>query len=441
MDPRRVGGPDELVAGAAEDVPGRHRLRWALAILVVGVGLVVVRPDLSLHADRDTPPPPGDYNPYSSSERNTLSGVSWPARGDLADDRGFVTAALDRVREARSEVSRVYFAGRLDDGSRLLLAGTDVVRGVVATSVHALHVPRGTPLADAQVTEATALVDPQQVLVWAAAGRDGVVRAVVLTRPGPVRFELSARVEFHPTDGTPYRRWTAEAASNGVAIADLGRDTDPIIGVRARGPGVFTLPLVARVARPVSERPVSERPGLRVDGVDAPGYHGPDAQQLERALRAQAGAIVDFDESTAEVLWSGAPWKSRRLALVLLTRADGQRFQALVGQQGEAGFPAGVRALPEPAPSRLPWLLEPFSPDDPTLLLCPTGDGSVIYHRRGTSAQTLQIGSDGVVGLVAPGPSAPSAGGADVTVLDESGHILIRTTLPRSGFDDPLALD
>ena len=409
---------------------------WIIvALLVVGGGWLA-KPDLSLHADR---PEPAQSGPAGHLEDDSppLRAITWAPRGDLLDDEQFVAAALARVRQERPEVARLYFAGRLSDGSRLLLAGTDVEAGMVASSVHALHVPIGVPLSGALVTEATALTDPQQVLAWAARGTDGHVRVVVLTRPRPVRFELSGHVDFSPHDGWPTRRWVPVTAENGVVVSDLGPDADPIVAVRARGPGVFPLPLVVRVVEP----DLAASSVVVVGGVSEPGYRGPIPEQLSRALRAQAGTVIDLATARIRVLWSGVPWRDRKLALLLLTRSDGHRFQALVGQQGDSAFPAGVRALPDDAPDRLPWLMEPFSPDDPTFLLCPTGGGTLIYRREGQPTQTLPIGPDGVVALVAPAPSPPSPGGAEVTLVDEQGRILIRTLLPPRGFADPLALD
>jgi hypothetical protein len=48
---------------------------------------------------------------------------------------------------------------------------------------------------------------------------------------------------------------------------------------------------------------------------------------------------------------------------------------------------------------------------------------------------------DGVAALVPPGPSPPSASGAQVTLRDQAGRLVLRTTLPEPGFDDPLGLD
>ena len=441
MEPGRAGGAgaaDLLSGGSGDDTPHRARppwLPWVSAAAVVA-GLVVASPDLSLSGDRPGGAPssrdtPGTQRPVA---RHSLDGVGWPARGDLAGDEEFMAGALARVRLDRPDATRVYYAGRLTDGSRIMLAGSDVRRGVVATSVHALHVPPQVPLVGGQVSEAVALVDPQQVLAWAVRGADDRVRVVVLTRPSPVRFELSGRVDFHRVDGSPSRRWISVAARDGVVVADLGTDVDPIVAVRASGPAVFSLPLVVRV---VTEFPAD--PIIAVSGTGDEGYRGPDARRLSRALRAQAGSVVDLRTASASVLWSGS-WLRRRLALVLLERPDGTRFQALVGQEMDREFPAGVRALPAGAPDRLPWLLEPFSAQDPTLLLCPTGDGTLLYRRDGQPTRTMQIGADGVVSLVDPGPSPPSASGAEVTLLDTTGRVLLTTLLPKPGFDNPLAM-
>lgn len=429
--------PDELAAG---DVDAPAPRRWVRGLLVAGaavLGLVLLGPDLTFQPRPDGPPA-GTPTPRGSlAATSSLDGVAWPPRGDLVSDREFVLAALRRIREERLEAGRLYFAGRLSDGSRLVLAGTDVNRGVVATSVHALYVPAGASLSAARVTEATALVDPAQVLAWAARGADGSVRAVVLTRPGPVRFQLSPGVQFRRSDGVSVRRWVPVRAEDGIVVADLGTQVDPVISVRAEGPGVFLLPLVVGVSPQVWSRPGL----LRVTGTDDPGYAGPDPVRLSEALRHQAGLVADLDESRLRVLWSGAPWQRNRLALVLITRPDGQRLQALVGQQGRSAFPAGVRALASGAPSRLPWLLEPFSAQDPTLLLLPTGAGTVAYRPVGGPARVFEVGRDGVLPLAEPAPSPPRANGAEVTVRDPSGRVLLTTTLPVPGFDDPLALD
>ena len=431
VGPGRAGGPDELVGGAPDKEPRRPRGSWLVGLLLVGVALAVVRPELSLHADQPTARPRPSVAPPTS---NPLNGIAWEPRGDLVGDNQFTVEAMVRITHERSEAGRLFFAGRLPDGSRLVLAGTDVNRGMVASRVHALLVPPGGEVAAGTVTEASALTDPQQVLAWAARGRNGKVVVVAMTRPGPVSFEVSAGVAF-ASDGSPERRWSATSAPNGVSVVDLGRAADPIVAVRALGPGVFSLPLIVRVTRQEATRPV-----LRVAGVAERGYGGPDAANVSRALRAGAGAVADLDEARLEVIWSGSPNGSVRLALVLVTRADGQRFQALVGQQGEYEFPAGVRALPDGASDLLPWLLLPFSPDDPTLLLCPTGPGSLVYRRQGQQDRVLPITPEGVAALVEPGPSPPSASGAVVTLLDLDGAVVLRTTLPDAGFDDPLDL-
>lgn len=446
MDRGRPDGPDELIAGRPETAP-RHRpalrvagrLGVALGAVAVALSAVGIGPvGLSLSGDpagrpqASTPPGPS-YDGRASSPPTRLDGIDWPTRGDLAGDERFVRAAMSRVRDFRPGASRLFFAGRLTDGSRLVLAGSDVNRGIVATAVHALWVRPGTSVDRARVTEGVAMTDPQQVMAWAGPVAGGEVVVVALARPGPVHFDLSEGVTF-AADGTGMRRWRPYYAEDGLLQTSLGY-TDPVVAVRARGIGAFPVPFVVRVAS--GRRPPAV---VQAQGADDPAYRGPDAAQLSAALHAGAGAVVDLDRATAEVIWSGVPWKHRRLALVLVTRADDRRFQVLVGQDDERPFALGTRALAVDADPMTPWLLEPFSSIDPTLLLCPTGEGTLVYRRPGRADRILPINAAGVAPLVEPGPSPPTTAGARVTVLDPSGRALLSTTLPETGFDDPLAL-
>lgn len=421
---------DEISAGTdADDGPGHRRLWWALGMLVAAAALVVVRPDLSLHATR--PDQVDRPSPTPSPHGSYLAVVTWDTRGDLAHDRGFIEEAVRRVRQERPEVARVLYAGRLPDGSRLVLAGSDVDRGVVATAVHAMLVAPGTDIAAAPVTEVTTLTDPEEVLTWAGRGVDGHVYAVSLVRPGRARFEFSARVLFG-ADGVPHRVWTSMESGDGTVIADLGRDADPAIAFRVSGARVFRITQLARVAAVPRQ--------VRIEGVTSPSYAGPRPDRLVAGLRQATSALVDPADARVRVLWSGAPWAQRPLALLLVTRPDGLRLQVLVGEQDGAAFQAGVRALPAGTPDQVPWLLEPFTPQDPTFLLCPTGAGTLVYRRPGRPDQRLPVRASGAVVVVEPGASPPSARGADVTLLDPRGRELLRTTLPETGVDDPLAL-
>ena len=437
MEPRPR--TDELAAGSDKDTggsPGRRRLWLAVALVAGLVALAVVRPDLALHAQNPAQPRPTAEPTGDTDRGGGLSTVAWDTRGDLASDYGFVSSAIIRIRQDRPQVARVFFAGRLPDGSRLVLAGSDD-EDTVATAVHALVVGPGEEVADAPITELTALSDPQQVLAWAGRDRRGQVSAVLLSRPGPVRFEVSPQVTY-ADDGAAGRIWTPRYAEDGLVVTDLGSEADPVVTVRATGPGVTPAAQVVRVVSATGR--AGQRP-LRIAGVNAPTYRGPDPDRLVRALQQQAGAVADLGASNLRVLWSGALWKQRRLALVLITRWDGVRLQALVGQQGNTEFPFGVRALPYGGPALLPWLLEPVSPEEPTLLLCPTGEGTVVYSRRGQPDRTLPVPASGVAGLLEPGSNPPSTSGARVTLLDPKGQELLSTVLPETGFDDALALD
>jgi hypothetical protein len=425
---------DELAHGGPEREGVPRRVRQVLIALtaVAAVGLAVADVGLSglLGGDR----PGGSTSHARDDGDNDLQGVDWPARGDLANDEDFVDAALDRIRTERSRVSRVYFAGHLPDGTVLVLAGSDVRRGIVATAVHALHLPAGTAPAHGTLSEGQPLLDPAQVLGWLSRGASGRVVGVVLTRPGPVRFEVSARVDFRPEDSWVSRSWWPVSAEDGMALLDLGTDVDPMVGLRAEGAGTFSVPILSRV-----------EPRVRVDdvvvrGVDAPGYVGPRPDALRRALLRQLGTVVDFRTAGLNVIWSGALWHGRALALVVARDAHGQRFQALVGEQFGRDFVAGVRALPPDQPETLPWLLEPFSPNEATLLICPTGAGTLVYQGEGKTPRVLPVRGDGLAAIADPAPSPPSARGAQLELRDPDGQTILRTTIPLYGFDDPLAL-
>jgi hypothetical protein len=401
-----------------------------VAVLAVG-GFAALRPDLGLHGagPAATPTPTGP---------DGLAVVLWDARGDLVHDSAFVDAAVARLRHERSGVARVFYAGWLPDGSRLVLAGTDVERGMVGTAVHALLVAPGQDVPTAPVTEVAPLTDDQEVLVWAGRVSDGHVYAVALSRPGPVRFDVSPRVVFDD-DGAPLRTWISERSEDGEVLLDLGSRVDPVLAVQATGAGVFPIVQVTRVADP--QRVTGPAPV--VVGVDAPSYQGPDPTLLVRGLRQAVAPLFDLSTTSARVLWSGAPWKQRRLALVLLTRPDGLRMQVLVGQQGDREFPGGLRVLasaPHPEPDDTPWLMEPLTPEDPTFLLCPSGPGTLLYDRPGRPVQRLAVQAGGAVVLVEPGPNAPSARGAHIRLLDPRGHLLVDTQLPGTYLDDPLGL-
>lgn len=427
---------DELAAGDDRGPDPRRvrrvRITGGVLLVVAAVAVALVRPDLGGLLAAKGPTPSASRSGGPSPSDGPMTQVAWDPRGDLAHDRGFVAAAVARIRSERPDLARLFFAGRLPDGSRLVLAGTDVGRGFVATAVHAMVVDPGQDVGEAPVTDLSPLTDPQQVLAWAGKGRDGHVYAVLLSRPGPVRFELSPNIRFR-ADGSPRRIWTPIYTEDGVAVTDLGQETDPVVTVRARGTGVFPVPSLVAVSE------LSLPGAVLVMGLEAPGYSGPDAAVLMRELQTIAGPLANLAASDVRVLWSGAPWRSRRLALVLVTRPDGVRLQALLGQEGDVAFPVGVRALPSGAPDALPYLLEPFSLQDPTFLICPTGAGTVVYRRPGRPAQRLRVNDTGALALVEPGPGAPSVAGARVTLLGRDGRRILTTTLPRTGFDDPLS--
>jgi hypothetical protein len=219
-------------------------------------------------------------------------------------------------------------------------------------------------------------------------------------------------------------------------VADVGTVTDPAVAVRSLGPATFVTPVLI----PVERRQVTPARLLSVQGIDDPDYAGPSAPLLAQGLVASTEQLLDLGPTSMRVLWSGVPWGDRRLAVVLITRPGGGRLQATVGEQDGSWFPVGVRALADDEPDEAPWLLEPFSPADPTLLLCPSGPGVLDYQRRGRPAVRLPVKDNGVAALQEPGHPSISAGGARVVLRDGSGRPRLATVLPEAGSDDVLAV-
>lgn len=431
-----AGGPPERRRRRVR-APGRRQLvssgRWRLVGIgaIAAVALAVAVPRLSLHADV---PPDRAIRPPTVGDARDAVAVRWPLRGDLAGDDAFVRAAIRRLERDHPATRRAIYAGRLPDGSRLLMATAAVDPGATPTTVAALHTTAGQTPSAGTVSPVAALTDPAQVLGWAAAGRSGTVYAVALGPPQPLRLEISARVDVG-ADGVPRRDWQTKASASGVVLADLGARTDPSVAVRSLGPAPYLTPVLI----PITGRAVTPARDLVVGGVDEATYRGPDRRLLVQGLVAMTKDLLDLGTATTRVIWSGAPWQGRRLALVLITRPGGARLQAVVGEQDGRWFPAGVRPLPTRERGDVPWLLEPFSSGDPTLLLCPTGEGDLDYLREDHPPIPMPIRA-GVATLLEPGYSPLRVGGARVRLRDRDGAVILTTRLPTTGFDDALAV-
>jgi hypothetical protein len=396
------------------------------ALAAVGV-VAVVGPGLSLHADAPAGDPLRSQRSQEPDHSVREPSLRWPLRGDLAADDAFVASAMRRLTRVRPASTRALFAGRLPDGSRLLLAGGGPRPALRATSVSAVYIGAGQSITTGTVSQAAVLDAAAQTLGWAGVGVSGNVFSIALGAPRPLRVQLSPRVDFDH-DGSPSRRWQTAASDDGVAIADLGTQVDPWVAVRSLANATFMTP----VLMPVTGRPGTPADAVRVDGLASAGYHGPRPAAVRQALSAVTETLLDLGTTTQRVVWSGVPWAQRPFALVLITRADGVRIEVLIGQQGSGWFPAGLRALARDDPDDLPWVLEPFSAQDPTQLLCPTGGGHVVYRHNGRTVR-LRVRDDGVVSLVDPGPSAPSTGGARITLYGPTGKRLLSTALPKTG--------
>ncbi len=400
--------------------------------LAVAGAIALVAPSLlssQSATDRDRAPTGDPTHP----QEEEIPPIRWTPRGDLVPNLIVVNQLVARMLQDYPEAERVLAVTTLPDGARLLLAGIDVERGIVATSVRALYWPAGRPFADVRHSEVSSLTSPEEIVAWAVRGRGGHVHAVVLGAPGSLRVSLSPRVSY-AFDGAASREWSPVGSDSGLVVRDLGDRTDPVIGVRPEPSSRFPTPFAVRV----NEAPGRGQVLPPVTGI-ASDYRGPDRALLREGLRASFAAM-DVRRGSVRVIWSGSIGRNRRLALVRLRRADGVTFQTLLGQQDENWFPAGLRAVPRATADASPWLLEPFSSGDSTLLLCPSGPGSIVYARPGRRDRVLPINSAGIVGLVPAGGSAPSAAGANVTVRGPDGVPIVQVELV-GGSVDVLALE
>lgn len=430
---------DTLTAGderSARRLPGPP-LAWRLSA-VVAVLLLVVTVGPGLLSDRTSPadsPPSPTAGPTWADRAGGLLPIRWPVRGDLSSSRPFLAAALDRVREERPSAGRVIYAGRVPGGGRLALTGTDVGRGVVSMSVQALHIPPRSTLRSSEIREVAALLDPMEVFGHAVRGPDGRTSLLVLGRPGPLEVQVSDRVEY-AAGGRGRRAWQPGSAPDGAVWVPLARGADPVAVVRVLTSGLFTTPLLVRSSPRAPAADVEARLGVAA-GVDLPAA---ERRPAATALSAGVSTLADLSVADLRVVWRGRAW-GRTYVMVSVTRPDGVQLQALVGEQNGSWFPSGVRGVPTGLADVLPWPLRPYSSGEPLLLLAPTGEGQLRWKAPGEPLREIPIRPDGVVGLVGPGPSAPSVTGDEITVLGPDGDVEVRSVLPGPGFDDPLVLD
>ena len=442
MEPRPR--TDELAAGSDKETrggPGRRRLWWAAGLAAGLVAVAVVRPDFALHAEQ-----PGAAAAHRGADRRHGPGsrpstVAWDTRGDLATDYGV------RVRAPSSGSGR---SGRRWPGSSSP-AGCPTAAGwcwPAATTTRTPSRPpstpwwwrRGSPVADAPVTELAALSDPQQVLAWAGRDRDGHVSAVAAQPAGAGALRGLPAGAASPTTAPPAGSGPRRTPRTGWSSRTWATEVDPVVTVRAIGPGVTPAAQVVRVVSATGR--AGQRP-LRIRGVDAPDV--PRARPGPAGARAPAGGRGAWPTSASSqlrVLWSGALWKQRRLALVLVTRPDGVRLQALVGQQGELRVPvrrAGAAPRRAGRSCRGCWSRSRRR----SRRCCSARPARARWSTAGPASRTApcRCPRPGSRGCSSRAPTRRPPRGARVTLLDPQGQQLLSTVLPATGFDDPLALD
>jgi hypothetical protein len=309
--------------------------------------------------------------------------------------------------------------------------------------MRALHVPPGAEAATATPVPAGRLIDDVDVTGWAGRGTRGRIFAAVLGRPTSLSLEASPLIHYHRTGGAS-RRWRAVSAADGSAVVDLGQRSDQIVVVRSSLQS-RTYPLVLPVdhdprASVATSVPVPDT--SRVRGLRSPDYRGPHPERVVQAVAE--GHEHRFDPATADlrIIWSGEVAPGRRAAVVRARRTDGPVFQLLVADRGRGVASHGPRHVPWDTSDVTPWLFVQGDPEQPALLLSPSGRGTAVLTEAGAPQRRVTIGADGV-GVFAgtkQGQMFTGLSSARLAVLSPEGEILVSSSLPSLGIDDVFVL-
>ena len=445
---------DELSSGDGER-EGLLANPWVvrgIGLLALAVGVVLVGPGLVSSSERPRPP---DRNARpTASQRVTPTptptprpavALSWRARGDLADDRAFTAAVLERVGRDRVGASTVLLAATLPEGSRVAVVavqpqelGIDVGSGVELVGV---HVAPDAAIGQAAVVQTGGISGADELGGWAGHGTDGHVYALVVGRPEPFSLRVSGRLDWHP-DGTATRRWRGVDSRDGAVVVDLGTRVDPLVVARREVLGL-TYPLQLQVDG-CCDRAQPTRP-IVVAGVDAPSYRGPAPDGLPQAVFDVTRGVLDPDAVSAQVVWSGRLSNAERATLVVVRRRDGPTFQTLLAENGDPSTAEGVgtwaqglRPVPWADADRTPWLSDPGGgPTGRISLISPSGRGTAVVAEAGRDPVTVRLDATGVA-LLPPGVGNPYEGTATVvTVRAPSGRVVVKSAFSPQQLEDP----
>ena len=402
------------------------------------VAVAVVRPDLSLHgeAPRRSRGPAAARPATRTGDPGRRPSPGTPA-ATWRSDRGFVSGAVTRIRQDRPDVARIFFAGRLP-GRRPAGAGRQRRlprhrrhRGARAGGrAGGGHRRRAGHRADgADRPAAAARPGP-------AGAATGTCRVVVLSRPGPVRFELSPSVQLRR------RRDAAPDLDPGLHRGRRGRHRPGHRGRPGRDgprhrPACLTTPSMVRVVEPGPRPAGAAGPGAAGDPSYQRAGPGPAGPRPPRSRPGQLADLVDRPGcgcSGAGRRGSSAGWR-----WCWSTRPDGVRLQALVGQQGElaSSRSASGRCRAARRPS-CPGCWSRSRPTTRPTCSARPARARVVYQRPAGRTARLAVAASGAVVLVEPGAGAADRQRGRVTLLDPDGHELLTTMLPEAGIDDPL---
>ena len=443
--PRGPATPD-LIASALEDEPDRPAVPpwvWRVAgLLALAVVAALAGPDLLSSLSPRQPRSAASARhqaPGSPPNRpgTFLEQPRWVPRGPEVGSE-IVAAELARIRVERPGVEGLLWAGSLDGHDHAILVAyprQPTQSGTEAVQVVALHVRGARDVATARSESIGYLSESGGVVGVAWQGPDRHARLLLLGRPGRLRVQVSSVVDYRPSGGIS-RRWRDTLLTDGTAVVDLGRRTDPFLVVRPKIPGRTS----SAVLVPVEGR--GESPGddrVTVAGVSTDSYAGPAARLLVHSLSQALGMLFDLGDADSTVLWSGriAGGRTRageqvtgRGALVLVRRHDGPMFQAFVYADRRGGSVSySANTVRWSVAHRLPFAFSTNEAGAPEVIVNPAGPGTATLTIATGERVRVRLDGNGVGILAADSAAGPMIGGAAVVVRDPSGHITVRSTM------------
>lgn len=237
---------DELGAGADVDAwPGvlrarqqarRRRRRSAGATALAVVAVLLLAGGLTALRGSGTP-----------GDGGAVALLQWPARGALAQDAGYLSAARTRIARLGGGVGRVLYAGDVADTRVVMAVDADCPGSCSRPSVSVWTSTRGAPAGRLRAAGRATVAGGTAALVWMRPDPRGVSPWLVVTggsvptptgSPGQAELtqttyaiEVSAEPLYSPA-GTVRRTWLPRAVQDGVASGSVGYRSAPTLRVR-----------------------------------------------------------------------------------------------------------------------------------------------------------------------------------------------------------------